>query len=507
MSGTVTDALTWWARTTPDLVAIDFDGDELTYSALNSWADGVAADLAGVGVTAGDRVSIVGGNSLEWCAAALGAFKLGAIVAPFNQRMVARELGVLVADCEPKVFFCDQNARDRVDEVHAGDSSFTVRSFEDDVRPLRGAVHPPAALRAPAPDEPTAIVYTSGSTNTPKGVIFTHGMIAGVMYDSHLVEGVAPHGIRQIMVLPLFGAPGLIWGICRIILNGGTLLLQPGFDPARALEILTTKQVTNLIAVPLLLEQLAARPEFADAELSSITTAHVGGARVPLELLKTWHAKGVVLRQLYGQTEIGGTATVMPREEALQHPEKCGWGSVFTKIRVVDEDDQDVPAGVQGQILLRGPGMTPGYWRNEEATKAALKDGWLHTGDIGVLDERGYLTFIDRQKDMIISGGINIAPLEIEMVLQELSGVQEVAVFGVTDQKFGETPAAVIYSDSGLSAQAVVDWCNERLADYKVPRYVVFTADPLPRLASGKIAKRELRDTYADIPETHPKVR
>jgi fatty-acyl-CoA synthase len=338
-------------------------------------------------------------------------------------------------------------------------------------------------------------------------VVFTHGMIAGVMYDFHLGEGVEPNGLRQIMVLPLFGAPGLIWGICRVILHGGTLLLQPGFDPRRALEVLTTKRVTTLIAVPLIVQQIAAEPGFADAELSSISTAHVGGAPVPVDLLKMWHAKGVVLRQLYGQTEIGGTATVMPREEALQHPEKCGWGSVFTKIRVVDTNDEDVPAGVEGEILLRGPGMTPGYWRNEEATKAALRGGWLHTGDIGVLDERGYLTFVDRQKDMIISGGINIAPLEIEMVLQEMSGVAEVAVFGVADPKFGETPAALIYATSEVSVDDVVRWCNERLAAYKVPRYVVSVADPLPRLASGKIAKRELRDTYANIPETHPKVR
>jgi fatty-acyl-CoA synthase len=507
MSGTVIDALTWWARTRPTKVAIDFDDDEITYHELNTWADGVAADLRGANVVPGDRVSIVGGNCLEWCVAALAAFKIGAIVAPFNQRMVTRELAVLVSDCEPAVVFCDETARSRIEEVRAGHPGFVVRSFEENVRPLRGGEHPWIPSRSVDLGEPTAIVYTSGSTSRPKGVIFTHGMIAGVMHDFHLVEGIGPDGPRQIMVLPLFGAPGLIWGICRVILHGGTLLLQPGFDPRRTLEVLTTKRVNTLIAVPLILEQVAAQPEFAGADLSGITTAHVGGARVPVELLKKWHAKGVVLRQIYGQTEIGGTATVMPREEALQHPEKCGWGSVFTKIRVVDENGEDLPAGVPGEILLRGPGMTPGYWRNEEATRAAIRNGWLHTGDIGVLDERGYLTFVDRQKDMIISGGLNIAPLEIEMVLQDLPAVEEVAVFGVHDPKFGETPAALIYPGAPISTADVVNWCNERLADYKVPRYVVFMEAPLPRLASGKIAKRELRETYADIPEKHPRVR
>lgn len=508
MSGTVVDALTWWARTQPDQVAIDFDGEEVTYRELSTWADGVAADLRAADVVAGDRVGIVGVNSLEWCVAALGALKLGAIVTPFNHRMVARELGVLIGNCEPKVVYCDATTREAIDDVHAaGDSGFTVRYVEDSVRPLRRGDHPAAPRLAPDLDTPTAIVYTSGSTSTPKGVIFTHNTIAGVMHEWHLIEGVRPGEPRQLMVLPLFGAPGFVWGLCRAVLHGGTLFLQPRLDAARALEIITAKKVTALLGPPIIFEQIAAQPMFADAELSSLTTAHVGGARVPVELLKTWQAKGVALRQIYGQTEIGGSATAMPREEALQHPEKCGWGGVFTKIRVVDADGADVPAGVPGEILLRGPGMTPGYWRNEEATRAALKDGWLHTGDIGVLDERGYLTFIDRHKDMIISGGINIAPLEIEMVLQDIPGVQEVAVFSVADNKFGETPAALIYAGSDLSAQDVVDWCNQRLADYKVPRYVVFTAEPLPRLASGKIAKRELRDSYADIPEKHPKVR
>ncbi|TAM69713.1 AMP-binding protein [Mycobacterium sp.] len=507
MSGTVADALTWWARSKPNLVAVDFDGDAVSYRELDTWADGVAADIHAAGVAPGDRISIVGANSLEWCVAALAGFKVGAIVAPFNQRMVAPELAVLVGDCEPKIVFCDESTRARIDEVHAANPGFTVRSLEGDVRPLRHSAHPPIRSRAADLAEPTAIVYTSGTTGTPKGVIFTHGTIAGEMHEWHLLEPIESNGLRQLMVLPLFSAAGLIWGICRVILHGGTLLLQPRFDPGHALEVLTTQHVTTFVGPPILFEQIAAQPGFVDAELSSITTSHVGGARVPVELVKKWHAKGVVLRQIYGQTEIGGSATAMPHDEALLRPEQCGWGGIFTKVRVVDENDEDVPAGTRGQILLRGPGMMPGYWCNEQATKAALKGGWLHTGDIGVLDERGYLTFVDRQKDMIISGGLNIAPMEIEIVLQEMPGVEEVAVISVPDPKFGETPAALIYTDTTISAGDVVAWCNQRLADYKVPRYVVFTDAPLPRMASGKIAKRELRATYADIPETHPKVR
>ncbi len=213
------------------------------------------------------------------------------------------------------------------------------------------------------------------------------------------------------------------------------------------------------------------------------------------------------LRQIYGQTEIGGSATVMPRDEAAEHPDKCGWGGIFTKIRVVDASGNDCAPGETGQILLRGPGMMPGYWRNEDATKATLIDGWLHTGDLGKLDENGYLTYVDRLKDMIISGGLNISPAEIESVINQIPEVEEVAVISVPDAKFGETPAALVKAAPGLTEADVVEFCNRRLADFKVPRYVVLLDEPLPRMASGKIAKRELRDTYADVPDTHRKVR
>jgi fatty-acyl-CoA synthase len=176
--------------------------------------------------------------------------------------------------------------------------------------------------------------------------------------------------------------------------------------PARALQVLVAGRATALTGPPIIVEQISRVPGFEDADLTALTTAHVGGARVPPGLLLAWQAKGVWLRQIYGQTEIGGSATVMPRAEAAEHPEKCGWGTIFTKIRVVDGDGEDLPPGQQGQILLRGPGMMPGYWRNQEATAAALAGGWLHTGDVGVLDERGYLTFVDRtaQQVAVVTG-------------------------------------------------------------------------------------------------------
>jgi fatty-acyl-CoA synthase len=234
---------------------------------------------------------------------------------------------------------------------------------------------------------------------------------------------------------------------------------------------------------------------------------HVGGARVPVPLLKKWQAKGVLLRQIYGLTEGGGSITVNPREFALDKPEMCGRGGAFTRFKTVRPDGTTCEADEEGEIFIQGPAVTPGYWNNPEATAAAFVDGWLRTGDLGVIDDDGLLRMVDRLKDMIISGGINIAPAEIETTIAALGEVEEVAVIPVPDDKFGETPAAIIKLREPLAVEKIVAHCSEHLADYKVPRYIVEIDTPLPRMASGKIAKRILKEQLPDIPGTHPKVR
>jgi fatty-acyl-CoA synthase len=259
--------------------------------------------------------------------------------------------------------------------------------------------------------------------------------------------------------------------------------------------------------VPLLFEQVSALPEFANADLSSLQLASVAGARVSTDNLRVWLDKGVVLRQSYGMTELHGLSSTNPVEEAIRHPAAVGRGSVFTPHRIVRPDGTDCAPGEPGEIVVRGPSITPGYWRNPAATAAAMRDGWFHTGDLGAADETGLIRMIDRMKDLIISGGYNIAPSEIESVIGSFPGIEEVCVIPVPDPKFGETPAALVHATAPLDIDAAIAHCNERLADFKVPRYVVCTDAPLPRMASGKIDRRELRERYADVPTTHAKVR
>ncbi|MEQ3549929.1 AMP-binding protein [Pseudonocardia nematodicida] len=507
MSGTVVDALAWWVRTVPDHPAIDLDGDVVTYAELDTWADGVAAALVGRGVTRGDRVGIVGANSLEWCVAAVAAWKVGAVVCGFNQRFRATELGALVQLCEPAVVFGDPSHLPLLDEVGSSGTSFVPLGLDDVVSTARGRAHPPAVAVDTDPEDPTSIVFTSGTTGTPKGVVFTHRSLAGAMHEWSLAESVAPGDFRVLLVLPMFTAAGIVWGLSRTLVQGGTMFLQPGFDPPRALEVLESARITTFTGPPILFEQIARVPGFDRVRLGHLTTAWVGGARVPVPLLETWRPRGVALRQLYGQTEIGGTATAMSADGARRHPDKCGAGGPFTRIRVVDPDGRDCAPGEVGEILMRGPGMFPGYWRNEQATAQALRGGWLHSGDLGTLDEEGLLTYVDRMGEMINSGGLKISPAELETVIAQVPGVVEVAVVPVPDAKFGETSAAVVHAADTFEPSSVVAFCNERLADYKVPRYVIAHGGPLPRMASGKIAKRDLRAVYADAPDRFPRVR
>ncbi|OYX16284.1 MAG: hypothetical protein B7Z07_03020, partial [Sphingomonadales bacterium 32-67-7] len=209
----------------------------------------------------------------------------------------------------------------------------------------------------------------------------------------------------------------------------------------------------------------------------------------------------------YGLTEAGGNSSVMPANEAIDHPEQCGRGGIFTKHRIVDENGHDVPVGTPGEIVVRGPGVMVGYWNNPEATRNAFFGEWLRSGDIGVMDEKGNMQLVDRLKDIIISGGLNIWPLDIEAVINEIDGVTEVAVIGATDEKFGETPMAIVHASRAITAAEIVDHCNARLADYKVPRYVVVQEEPLPRLATGKISKRDLRQSYKDAHRVLDRVR
>jgi fatty-acyl-CoA synthase len=273
------------------------------------------------------------------------------------------------------------------------------------------------------------------------------------------------------------------------------------------LRLITQERINIFCGAPIFFQRIADCPSFGEADVTDIRIAHTGGAAVPVDLLKIWANKGVIVRQIYGQTEIGGCGVVNPRRYALSHPDKCGHGSALKDLAIIDADGKFLAAGEQGQIVMRGYGLMLGYWNNPEATAETIVDGWLRTGDIGVIDELGLLKMIDRAKDIIISGGLNISAAEVERVLLEVPGVTEAAVIAAPDEKFGETPFAIVHATTDVSIPIIVAHCAASLSGYKIPRYMVLSAEPLPRLATGKISKPALRRLYPTAASLPPPVR
>ncbi|GAA4546700.1 class I adenylate-forming enzyme family protein [Pseudonocardia xishanensis] len=496
MAQLVMDGPRYWAQAAPDRPAIVFDGtDVVDYRTLDRWTDAAAHRLADWGVGVGDRVAIIGDNALEWVVAGFGALKLGAVVVPLNNRFTSDELRYLLQDSEPRVILTDEAHRPRiaaaiVDEALHGLAEFTAP---------RDADPPPVPRPAAGPDDVTQIVYTSGTSSKPKGVIFTHRSTFNLIAEIAMAEPAIRPGARMIYVLSMAGAPGLLWHFVHPLTRGVTMYYEKGFHPETTLRRLVEERIQVMTGVPMLYEQMAALPAFAEADLSAVEPMSVAGARTSVSTLRSWVDKGVLLRQAYGMTELGGLSTLNPAEEAQRRPESIGRGTVFTRHRAVRADGTDCDPEEPGEIIVSGPGVTPGYWRNDDAYADAMRDGWFHSGDVGIMDSEGYIRVVDRLKDIIITGGYNVAPSEIEAVVAEIPEVIEVCVVAADDPRFGETPAAIVYAEAHLDPDLVTAFCRERLAGYKVPRHVVVQRTPLTRMASGKIARRRILDEHPEL--------
>lgn len=499
-NGLLHDGVDYWARRSPDHPAIVLDDEPpLTYAALARWSDGVAAFLQERGVVPGDRVAIAAANCIPWVAAAVGILKAGAIIAPFNDRLLPDELGYLAGYADPRLILADAPRAALLGQAGVDRPIVDLDTLEA----LRGG--PPAGWAAErVPSTATAmIIFTSGSTARPKGAMMPHGNYLAKYMEMRLLDERLGTGTRSLMPFGLHSSPGTPWGIFFTTTLGGTLFVTRKFDAARTLRRLVDDRITFFIGVPMVYDQIAKLPDFADADLSALTFARVGGATANPDILARFRDKGVLVRQLYGMTEVGGGSLIATEEEASARPMACGRGLAFSRFRILRDDGSPCDDGEPGRVLLQGPGLMTGYWRDPEASAAALKDGWMHTGDIGVRDADGYFSFVDRSKEMIKSGGYNVSPSEVEAVLAAHDAVAEAAVFAVADDKYAEVPCACVYPRGPVDPQALFDHCAARLAGYKLPRYVVMLDAPLPRLATEKVDRRRLKALYAD-PSARP---
>ena len=498
------------ARLTPAKTAlVDVaTGARYTYGELDARAVAAAGVLREtLGLAKGDRIGLLAGNRVEFLDLVFGAPKAGVVLVPLGTRLTAHELAPIVADsglrglvhgAEHAATVAELRRATSIEHVVAFDTPTEDRAWGD----LVGALRPdPGWRREPCdPEEPYALLYTSGTTGKPKGVVVPHRMVVWNGYNTVACWQLREDDVSPIFT-PLYHAGGLGAFLVPMVAIGGTVVLHRGFDPAEIWRTMEEERCTVVLGVPTIWKLLMEAPEFRTVDLSHVRWLISGGAPLPEYLIEAYQARGVVFKQGYGLTEVGVNCFSMTVEESERKKGSIGKPLMFTQTRIVDAEGRDVPDGEVGELLLRGPHVSRGYWRNPEATAAALDaDGFFHTGDLARRDAEGFHFVAGRKKDMLITGGVNVYPAEIEAELLQHPGVQDAAVVGVPDPTWGEIGVAFVVPRPGaaLDGPLLAAHLEGRLARYKIPRDWVLV-ETLPRTPYGKVVKAELQQRYAEL--------
>ena len=495
------------AAQAPRQTALVSGGRRLDYGALHDLVLRAVAALKGIGIGPGDRVGYLGLNSIDYVVLMQAALRMGAVAVAINWRLVAREVAYIAADADLALLVTEAERQDQitpgsvprvifVDAAHEGLPAFEAW--------VRGHAPDPALFPA-EPSTPGIQLYTSGTTGHPKGAILTHGSLSAAMAQGRSI-GEDWSGWRDtdvsLIAMPQFHIGGTGWTI-QTLNAGGTGILLGKPEIVDIIDAVERERVTKMFAVPAVLGMILAHPRAADADLSSLRCLLYGASPIPLDILKRSMAlfPNASFVQMYGATETSGTIVYLPPEDhdVAGTPRMAGCGKPFpdVEIRIADAEGRELPPRTVGEVLVRSPLVMHGYHKLPDATASAFVEGWYRTGDAGFVDEDGYLYLFDRVKDMIVSGGENIYPVEIENALHEHPGVADCAVIGVPDPKWGEAVKAIVVRAPGATVEAaeLIAFARERIAGYKVPKSIDFV-DALPRNPSGKILKKDLRRPY-----------
>jgi len=473
------------ARNTPARTAIVFQEARITYAQLAERSRRMAAALAERGVARGDRIASLTASSPDHVALLFACARLAAALQPLSWRLAPAEVRYQLDDAEPSVLVVDAGNRALAEGAGSSVAQLAFDELDADGEPPGTEV---------ADDDPLLLAYTSGTTGKPKGAVLTHANCFWTNLSFDRTSGIGDDDV-VLQVLPQFHSGG--WNVQPLLAwwKGATVVLEPTFEPARALQLIEAERVTTMMGVPATYLFMAEQPEFATADLSSLRLAVVGGAPMPESLLETWHARGVGIVQGYGLTEAAPNVLCLPPEDARRKLGFAGKPYPHVDVALRDPDSGELLEGPGvGELVVRGPNVFPGYWRDPEATAAAFADGWLLTGDLAERDGEGYYRIVGRLKDLVISGGENVYPAEIEDVLHAHPAVAEAAVVGTPDERWGEVCLAFVVVRPGHAAgeEELLAWCGERLARFKVPKAVRFV-DALPRSGMGKVLKDELK--------------
>lgn len=495
--------LRFWARRWPDKEAVCFENARVTYGALDDASDKVAAGLAERGVRAGENVGVLMTNRPEFVEIMFGILKAGGVITLLNIRQTAKELVHPVLDSGMRFIFTEEKflpvlARIRQQamlNVFTADESGepSIATFKQ----TDSRSHPTTVVAA---DAPAFLCYTSGTTGVPKGALLSHRSIHSAAMARATAFG-ATHADRVLMPLPLSYTGGAVTLLRDGLLIGATVFLRDTSEAKDFLDLIEMEHITNMASVPVIFERMMSHPDFASTDLTSLRIAIGAGSVISVQLLETWQKRGVNMMQGYGLTESAGSyVTILFGEDAVRKLGSAGRALPNVELSLRNESGAPVEAGTPGEIWIRSPVAMLGYFNMPERSAETTVEGWMRTGDVGVLDPEGFLYIVDRSKDMLISGGLNVYPAEIERVLAGAGGLEEFAIIGVPDAQWGEAAVLVTPDLDRVDLVAFRRICEEELADFKRPKYLVRHNGPLPRTISGKVQKTVLRDTYAKPP-------
>jgi len=500
-----------WRELHPEKPAIIFNDSVITYRELHLRSNRTASWLQSLGIEKGDRVAVMLMNSLEFIEVFLACSRLGAIFVPINYRVTDRELNHPIVNARPRVFIFDQLYIDMIESIGLGDqlppmllavvgdvpSSGNIHQYNRETAVFDGKQPFVSRSLGPSdPEEPQVIMYTSGTTGAPKGAVLSHRKTFFNCLNAEIFFKLNFDDI-MLIVLPLFHSGGLFIQAAPTLYKGATILLQSKFDPVSVYRDIKKYRVSKFLGVPTVFRSLLNVPPEQRSDVSSLKTIAGGGEKTSKDLFQACKVAGFGFRQIMGQTE---TSILLWASEdvSLNRPGTVGRPVFHAEVSILDRNGTRVRPGEIGEIVVRGSIMMKEYWQDPEQTDATIKNGYLHTGDLAYVDQDGYYYLVDRVDDMYISGGENVYPAEVEAVLREMEGIDDIAVIGVPDETWGFTGHAFIILKKGRTFELadVQRHCHERLARYKLPKQITFVKD-LPRTALGKVRKTELHRQMA----------
>ena len=485
-----------WSKYTPNKLFLrEHDRNiEWTYSDFNHRANIFAQHLIETyNIKKNDRIALYSKNRSEYVLILLACIKIGAIMVPLNYRLTPHELNGLIEDANPTLFIYESDFSESVGNIEALSDKIKL-TIESITSHLTDTLSDDSIIitNKISEEDIVMILYTAGTTGVPKGAKINHRMLLWNSINTSLRLDLTSADHTQ-SYAPFFHTGG--WNVLftPFLHHGASHTLLTNFDPDLILQLMEKEKTTLFFGVPTMLQMMADSQYFDKVDLSSVRYAIVGGAPMPIPLINVWHKKGVFIRQGYGLTEVGPNCFSLHHDDAIRKKGSIGFPNYYIETKIVNDDCKECQPNEVGELWLKSAVVTPGYWNKPKETEAAITDGWFHTGDMVIADEEDYVYVVDRKKNMFISGGENVYPAEVEAFIVTQPKVKEVAIIGVTDDRWGEVGHAFIVQkdNSNLTDVDIINFCKDQLAKYKIPKYVSFLKE-LPRNEAGKINKMDL---------------